>query len=81
MYKNVRDELPNALKYLFRMNYDIHNYYTRRSTGPHLFMRKTTIYCNSFLMESPKLWLKLPTQVKDSPNLNFFFFYKIMNYK
>ena len=50
----------------------IHNYQTRNAGGSHLHIKKFNIVCKSYLMESPKLWLNLPVEIKNSNNIKLF---------
>ena len=72
MYTWMNDLLPKSLDNLFSINEEIHDYFTRNARGPHLQRIKTNLMKKSFLIESPKFWLLLPQEIKNSNNCKLF---------
>ena len=71
-YRFSNKLLPSAINNVFTQNYDIHNHFTRNRAAPHMFIKKSSVYCNSFLFKSPKLWHVLPRELKAVNNLGLF---------
>ena len=72
MYKSINNYLPIGLEELFVLNETIHNYNTRNVRAPHMYVMKTNIMLNSFLIQSPKLWMLLSDEIKESKTLKIF---------
>ena len=65
IYKIKKELVPEVLKNVFVMNYDIHKYNTRNSDCPHLFGNRNS-FNDSFFVKSAKLWLKIPINIRQS---------------
>ena len=85
MYLFSKGELPTPLMDLFSTNTEIHKYNTRQRYDPHVVRRRTNFVSNSFIHESPKLWLTIPDSIKKARTMASFkknvkqFFTKLIN--
>ena len=60
IYKFIKNTIPEGISSIFKFNNEVHNYNTRNKNAPHIFVNKNTLYCQSFLLQGPRLWLRVP---------------------
>jgi len=72
MYSYTSDLLPPSLKTLFIMNTAVHSHNTRHRHYPHVTTRKTSAISRTFIHQAPKLWLELPSNLRQKPTLKAF---------
>ena len=58
-YKCKNCQCPDSLKDFFISNNSVHAYNTRNANMPHLYVRRTNYYNNSFMSNAPKMWYLL----------------------
>ena len=63
MYRWYKHELPVVIQSLFESNNNIHSYNTRHANSPHMFAKRNSLLCKSFIMQAPKLWISLPADL------------------
>ena len=65
-FRVITKNIPKVMENMLILNNQIHSHYTRNSQCPHMFHNKTQLFNMSFLYKSIKLWLELPTYIKNS---------------
>ena len=72
MYNFTHDILPrSSLSDLFITNANVHAHNTRQRDDPHI-SRKTSFHSRTFVHQGPKLWMDLPTDIKQAVTLKSF---------
>ena len=69
MYKFTNDILPWSISYLFINNANVHAHNTRQRDDPHISSRITSFLSRTFVHQCPKLWMDLPTDIKQAVTL------------
>ena len=72
MFKLHAKILPPLFADIFVLNSTIHTYNTRQRNLIHVPRVRTSVASNSFKTNFPKLWNKLPNEIKNSSTLSRF---------
>ena len=72
MYNYTRGSLPSSLHNTFIDGNSVHNYETRNAAQIRSYRIRTTKTANSLLMQGPKIWNEIPSDIQTKPNLNSF---------
>lgn len=72
VYKFLKNELPVTFNEYFCSISEVHNYFTRQSTGLHVKYARTNIRQKSLQIKGPHVWNKLPPYVTQSISLPIF---------
>ena len=66
MYNFTNHILPRSLSNVFITNANVHAHDTRQRDDPHVSTRKTSFLSQAFVHQGPKLWMDLPTDIKQA---------------
>jgi len=66
------EKLPPAFNNYFTLNYNVHNYNTRKSNELHLQSLQTTVGKKIIKFKASQLWNQLPNEIKEIKSQNLF---------
>jgi len=66
------EKLPPAFNNYFTLNYNVHNYNTRKSNELHLQSLQTTFGKKIIKFKASQLWNQLPNEIKEIKSQNLF---------
>ena len=72
MYRYMNNLVPEILKEMYILNENVHYYNTGNREMPHFYHIKYNQYLNSFIIQGPKIWVRVPNEIKNSDKFHLF---------